>query len=127
MKVTSIAASLLALAASGAGLSAQAAELGVARVFSDHAVLQRDEPVAVWGTASAGSKVAVTRGGHTAKGSADARGRWKTQLPPQGAGGPYTLTVTSDGKAVSRADILIGDVYLCSGQSNMEFAVRAST
>jgi hypothetical protein len=127
MKTTRIAAPLLALAAGWACQPAQAAELGLARIFSDHAVLQRNEPVAVWGTADAGRKVAVTLGGRTVNGSADAHGKWKVQLPPQAAGGPYTLTVTSDGQTVSRTDILLGDVYLCSGQSNMEFLVRAST
>jgi sialate O-acetylesterase len=117
----------LALAAGCACLPGQAAELGLANVFSDHAVLQRDEPIAVWGTAGAGRKLAVTLGGRTVNGSADAHGKWKIQLPPQPAGGPYTLTVTSGGQTVSRADILVGDVYLCSGQSNMEFAQRAAT
>jgi sialate O-acetylesterase len=69
----------------------------------------------------------VTLGGHKVDGSADAHGKWKIQLPPQPAGGPYTLTVTSNGQTVSRSDILVGDVYLCSGQSNMEFAQRQAT
>jgi sialate O-acetylesterase len=117
----------LVLALGAACVSTQAADLGLARIFSDHAVLQRDQPIAVWGTAGAGGKVTVTLGGRTASGSADAQGRWKVELPPQPAGGPYALTVASDGQTVSRADILVGDVYLCSGQSNMEFAQRAST
>jgi sialate O-acetylesterase len=115
---------LLAFAAS---VPAHAADLGLARIFSDHAVLQRDQPIAVWGTAGAGGKVTVTLGSQTASASADAHGKWKVQLPPQPAGGPYTLKVTSDGQAVSRADILVGDVYLCSGQSNMEFQQRQAT
>jgi sialate O-acetylesterase len=127
METTRLAAPLLALAAGCACLPGQAADLGLARVFSDHAVLQRDEPVAVWGTAGAGRKLTVTLGGRTATGSADAHGKWKIQLPPQPAGGPYTLTVKSGTDTVSRADILVGDVYLCSGQSNMEFPVRTST
>ena len=117
---------LLALAAACACAPGQAAELGLARIFSDHAVLQRDQPIAVWGTADAGRKLTVTLAGRTVTGSADAHGKWKVQLPPQPAGGPYTLTVTSSGQTVSRADILVGDVYLCSGQSNMEFPVRTS-
>jgi len=121
------AARLLALAASCLCLSAQATELGLARIFSDHAVLQRDQPLTVWGTAPAGREVAVTLGGRTVSGSADAQGKWRIALPPQPAGGPYTLKVTADGHSVSRSDILIGDVFLCSGQSNMEFAVRNST
>jgi len=128
-ETTRLAVPLLALASACACacLPAQAAELGLARIFSDHAVLQRDQPIAVWGTADAGRKLTVTLGGQSATGSADAHGKWKVQLPPQPAGGPYTLKVTSDGQAVSRADILVGDVYLCSGQSNMEFLQRAST
>ncbi|MBW8896965.1 MAG: beta galactosidase jelly roll domain-containing protein, partial [Massilia sp.] len=126
-ETTRLAMPLLALASACACLPAQAAELGLARIFSDHAVLQRDQPIAVWGTADAGRKLTVALGGQTATGSADAHGKWKIQLPPQPAGGPYTLKVTSDGQAVSRADILVGDVYLCSGQSNMEFLQRAST
>ena len=127
METTTLAVRLLALAAGCACLPAQAADLGLARIFSDHAVLQRDEPIAVWGTAAAGHKLAVTLAGHTVNGSADAHGKWKVQLPPQPAGGPYTLTVTSDGQTVSRADVLVGDVYLCSGQSNMEFQQRQAT
>ena len=118
---------LLAFAAGWACQPVQAAELGLAGIFSDHAVLQRDQPIAIWGTAGAGRKVAVTLGGRTLDGSADAHGRWRIELPPQPAGGPFTLTVASSGQTVSRTDILVGDVYLCSGQSNMEFAVRAST
>ncbi len=116
---------LLTLAAACA--PAHAADLGLARIFSDHAVLQRDQPIAVWGTAGAGGKVTVTLGSRTASGTADAHGKWKIRLPPQPAGGPYALTASAAGQTVSRADILVGDVYLCSGQSNMEFAQRAST
>jgi sialate O-acetylesterase len=127
METTRMAVRLLALAAASACLPAHAAELDLAHIFSDHAVLQRDQPIAVWGTAGAGQKLAVTLGGHKVDGSADAHGKWKIQLPPQPASGPYTLTVTSNGQTVSRTDILVGDVYLCSGQSNMEFAQRQST
>lgn len=127
MDTTCIAAPLLLLAFGCTSLPAQAAELSLARLFSDHAVLQRDQPIAVWGTARAGREVTVSLGGRVAHGSADAQGKWKIQLPPQSAGGPYALTVGSDGQTISRADILVGDVYLCAGQSNMEFAVRAST
>jgi sialate O-acetylesterase len=127
MNTARIAAPLAALALGCLNPPAQAAELQLARLFSDHAVLQRDQPIAVWGTAAAGHKLTVTLGGHTVNGSADARGKWRVELPPQPAGGPYALTVTSDGQTVNRNDLLVGDVYLCSGQSNMEFAVRAST
>jgi sialate O-acetylesterase len=126
-KTPRMAVPLLALTAACACAPAGAADLGLAHIFSDHAVLQRDQPIAVWGTDGAGRKLTVTLGGQTATGTADAHGKWKIHLPPRPAGGPYTLTVASDGQTVSRADILVGDVYLCSGQSNMEFAQKAST
>jgi sialate O-acetylesterase len=127
MEINRNAARLLALAAAYACLPAQAADLDLARVFSDHAVLQRDQPLTVWGTATAGRDVAVTLNGKTASGRADAQGKWRIALPPQPAGGPYVLKASSGGQTVSRSDILVGDVYLCSGQSNMEFPVSAST
>ncbi|KQQ40076.1 glycoside hydrolase family 2 [Duganella sp. Leaf126] len=127
METTRNAARLLALAAACQCLPALAGELALARIFSDHAVLQRDQPMTVWGTAPAGNKVAVTLGGKSATAGADASGKWRVALPPQPAGGPYTLEVASAGATLSRSDILVGDVYLCSGQSNMEFPVRTST
>ncbi|WP_202424186.1 sialate O-acetylesterase [Duganella lactea] len=107
--------------------SQPASGLGLARVFSDHAVLQRDQPLTVWGTARAGQRVVLTLGPRSVNGNADAQGRWRLQLPAQPAGGPYTLTVRADGQTLSRDDVLVGDVYLCSGQSNMEYAVSAAT
>jgi len=127
METLPLAARLLALAAACACAPASAAGLNLAHIFADHAVLQRDQSIAVWGTAGAGRKLTVTLAGRSASGSADAHGKWKLQLPPLPAGGPYTLSVASDGQTVSRADVMVGDVYLCSGQSNMEFAMRAST
>jgi len=127
METTRFAAPLVALAIGCVNSHGQAADLGLARIFSDHAVLQRDQPLAIWGTADAGSKLTLSLGGRTASGVADAHGKWRLELPPQPAGGPYVLTVASGAQTISRADILVGDVYLCSGQSNMEFLVRAST
>jgi sialate O-acetylesterase len=127
METRQIAAPLLALALGCASQTVHAAELGLARIFADHAVLQRDQPITIWGTAGAGSAVSVALAGQTAKGRADAQGKWRLQLPPQPAGGPYVLTASAEGRSVSRADILVGDVYLCAGQSNMEFAQGAST
>ncbi len=120
-----IALPLLALGA--ACLPAQAADPAFARVFGDHAVLQRGEPITVWGTADAGSALTLTLNGRSVSGKADGKGKWRLQLPRQLAGGPYTLTLSSGGKSASVNDVMVGDVYLCSGQSNMEFAVRNST
>ena len=93
-------------------------------IFQDHAVLQRDQTIRVWGESSAGDRIKVSIGAHTAPARADATGHWQAQLPPMHAGGPYTLSVSAQSGATQTiGDILVGDVYLCSGQSNMELPV----
>jgi hypothetical protein len=118
---------LLAMAIAGACAPSQAADLAFARVFSDHAVLQRGQPITVWGTAAAGSAVTLTLDGSHVGGKADKDGKWRLQLPQLAAGGPYSLSVASNGASARLQDIMVGDVYLCSGQSNMEFAVHNAT
>ena len=96
----------------------------LATMFSDHAVLQRGQAIPVWGTAAPREKVTVSLGGSTKVATADKGGAWRVDLPALQAGGPHVLTVTSaSGQAVAN-DVLIGDVWLCSGQSNMEYPVR---
>jgi hypothetical protein len=107
--------------------SAQAADPAFARVFGDHAVLQRDQPITVWGTAPAGRALTLSLNGRSASGKAGKDGTWRLRLPAMPAGGPYTLALAAEGSTSSLQDIMVGDVYLCSGQSNMEFAVRNST
>jgi len=93
-------------------------------MFQDHGVLQRDRPIAVWGDAAAGERVEVALGGRKVLTRADKEGHWRTDLPPMPAGGPYTLSAATRGGKNQRAeDIMIGDVWLCSGQSNMEYPV----
>ena len=93
-------------------------------IFSDHAVLQRGKPIAVWGTADPGERVAVALGPARASVRAGRDGRWRVDLPKMAAGGPHRLSATGEGGAAATAsDILIGDVWLCSGQSNMEWPV----
>ncbi len=89
-------------------------------VFSDHMVLQRQIPVRVWGMAAAGESVSVTFRGETRNTSADSLGRWQLNLSPAAAGGPYELTVQGTNTIVFH-DVLVGDVWVASGQSNMEF------
>lgn len=102
----------------------QDAPLLLGDVFRDHAVVQRDAPVSVWGTAAPGETVTVELADVTASGAADAQGRWSLDLPALPAGGPYTLTARAAGGAVQTAtDVLIGDVFLCAGQSNMALPV----
>ena len=96
--------------------------------FQDHAVLQRDKPIPVWGLTKPLAHVSVTLAGQTAEATADAAGNWKATLAPLKAGGPYVMSATSDaGDSQTVRDILIGDVYLCSGQSNMEFPERLAS
>jgi sialate O-acetylesterase len=93
-------------------------------LFTDHAVLQRDRPLDVYGAAAPGSEVAVSLGESRVVTRADERGRWIAQLPAQEAGGPHVLTARTADGSHSAADVLVGDVWLCSGQSNMEWPVR---
>ncbi len=96
--------------------------------FQDHAVLQRDKPIPVWGLTKPLAHVSVTLAGETVEATADAAGNWKATLAPLKAGGPYVMSATSDaGDSQTVKDILIGDVYLCSGQSNMEFPERLAS
>jgi len=93
-------------------------------LFQDHAILQRDQPIAVWGHAVGNEVVTVSLGSATARTQADASGHWKVTLPSLSAGGPFVLTVQgSAGSHQNANDILLGDVFLCSGQSNMELPV----
>jgi sialate O-acetylesterase len=96
-------------------------------IFQDHAVVQRDQPIRVWGESSAGDRVSVSFDAVTVDARADASGHWHALLPPMHAGGPYALTVhAQSGASQSISDILVGDVFLCSGQSNMELPVTRS-
>ena len=93
--------------------------------FQDHAVLQRDKPIPVWGLTKPGANVTVHFAGETASAEADETGQWKLTLPAMKAGGPYEMSAASSaGQTQTIKDVLLGDVYLCSGQSNMEYPVR---
>src|SRR5436190_1165183 len=93
-------------------------------LFQDHAVLQRDRPINLYGETMPGADVAVTLGSATAQVRADANGHWQARLPALGPGGPYTLTATANGETRTASDLLVGDVFFCSGQSNMAFSQR---
>lgn len=95
-------------------------------MFQDHAVLQRDRSVRIWGDADPGAEVAVAIAGAEVKTRASAEdGRWEAMLPARPAGGPHQLTVrSSTGATRTITDVLFGDVWLCSGQSNMEMQLR---
>ena len=97
----------------------------LASVFSDHAVLQRDQPIRVWGQAAPSAAVSIDLSGVGASATADAQGRWSAALPARPAGGPaLTLTVQAGAERQVVSDLVMGDVWLCSGQSNMEYPLR---
>lgn len=98
----------------------------VAALFSDGMVLQRELPIPVWGWAEAGQAVAVTLAGNTAQTVASADGTWRVTLPALPAGGPYEMTVSAGSETLRRGNILLGDVWICSGQSNMQMTVCQS-
>jgi sialate O-acetylesterase len=97
------------------------------RIFSDHMVFQRNKPIAVWGWASPNESIGVVMGNVSDKRvytKADKSGKWIVNLPAREAGGPYTLYVSGKDGSIVLNDILIGEVWVCSGQSNMEWIVR---
>lgn len=113
---------LLALACASATRPA-AAEIALAPLFRDHAVLQCDQPLPVWGRADPGEKIAVTFRGETVHATTAKDGRWIVYLPPVAASGePAELTVAGQTTVVVR-DVVVGEVWLASGQSNMEWPV----
>ncbi|WP_425997544.1 sialate O-acetylesterase [Caulobacter sp. DWR1-3-2b1] len=115
----------LLLAAVFAGLAtAASAQSLLAPVFSDHAVLQRSQPIRVWGLVQPNAGVEVELSGATISAVADTQGRWSVALPAREPGEVLTLTVRSGGERQTISDLLIGDVWLCSGQSNMEMPLR---
>lgn len=95
-------------------------------LFSDGAVMQRERSLPVWGWASPGAKIQVDFDGRRATATAAADGAWRVELPAHAAGGPYTLKVSGDGGTVTVQDVLVGDVWLASGQSNMEWPLSQS-
>ncbi len=101
---------------------AKTAPVRLPGVFSDHMVVQRGTEVPVWGWTEPGARVTVQMGSARAVTEATEGGRFQVCLPPQEAGGPRTLTVTSENTVWVR-DVLVGDVWICSGQSNMAWPV----
>jgi sialate O-acetylesterase len=100
------------------------AEVRLPHLFSDHAVLQRDRPIHVWGWATPEAHLSVRFHTQSVAAAADDLGKWSVWLAPESASGPYTLSISGDGPAVSVTDLLVGDVWIASGQSNMEFPLR---
>jgi hypothetical protein len=110
------------------------AEVTLPKILSSHMVIERDLPVHVWGMATPGEAVAVSFRGQTRSTKAGQLGRWSVYLSPGAAGGPFQMTVTGTSEAtggeaapaqtITLDDVLVGDVWVASGQSNMEFLMK---
>jgi sialate O-acetylesterase len=99
------------------------AQVRLPRLVSSGMVLQRGQPVRIWGWAKAGEAVRVAFRGKTYRAVASPAGEWRVLLPAQPAGGPYEMTIDASNHLVLQ-DILLGDVWFCAGQSNMELPMR---
>lgn len=99
------------------------AEVKLPAVLSNGMVLQREQPIQIWGTADANEAVNITFNKHKVAVKADQNGKWTATLPACKAGGPYELIVNH----LIIKDVLVGDVWLCSGQSNMELPINRVT
>ena len=102
-----------------------ASNLRLPSVIGDHMVLQQKSSVSIWGWAQSGSKVSVKASwlSKSVDSKADGKGKWELRLPTPIAGGPYEIKIKSDTVIVLR-DILIGEVWVCSGQSNMAMTFK---
>jgi len=113
----------LFLLACGPGLRA---DVRPGAPFRDGAVLQRGKPIPVWGKASPGERVQVSFHGETAAATADGTGRWRVELGPLAASSESAQMAVAGQNTVTVQDVLVGEVWLCAGQSNMFFTVRAA-
>ena len=107
-----------------AGSMSARAQVKLQPLFTDNMVLQQQADVPIWGEDKAGKKVTVTTSWDKIKSTTTtaANGKWKVSVATPKAGGPYSITI-SDGKTVRLNNVLIGEVWLCSGQSNMEMPI----
>lgn len=104
-------------------ISAAWGDVTLHAIFADNMMLQRNKPIPVWGTADAGEAVSVTLDGVEAKTTANANGEWQVQLPARASGENLTMTVVGK-NTLTVKNIIMGDVWLCAGQSNMEFSMN---
>jgi len=101
------------------------ADVATPSIFSDHMVLQRDQANPVWGWADPGEQITVTIGGQQHKTKANRQGDWRVTIKPLPAGGPHRLTIKGK-NTLEYDDVLVGEVWICSGQSNMQWSVSQS-
>ena len=96
----------------------------VSTLFADNMVLERNKPDAIWGWSDPGDQIKVEIAGKTATAVAGADRRWQTKIDPPAVGGPYTMTITGQHQTATIKNVAVGDVWFCSGQSNMQFGLR---
>lgn len=101
--------------------------LAVAKLFTNGVVLQRNAPIPVWGSGSPRERVVVRFKGNSTSTIVDSAGRWSVAFPASAAGGPFEISVDGSGQHLHVADVMIGDVWVASGQSNMEFPLSLAT
>jgi sialate O-acetylesterase len=101
------------------------ADVTLPTILAEHMVIQRGLPVHIWGAAGPGENVSVSFRGETRSAAANPLGRWSLYLPPGDAGGPFELTVKA-ANTIALTDVLVGDVWVASGQSNMELPVSSA-
>jgi len=126
MKQTRISLLAISFCAALCFTATSRADVRLPQIFGDHMVLQREQSIPVWGWADPGEEITVRLStGDAASTVADDDGKWTVKVPAQQAGGPVTLTVKGN-NTITLTDVLIGEVWLCSGQSNMEWSVASS-
>jgi sialate O-acetylesterase len=102
------------------------AEVSLPKIFSDNMVLQRDRALKVWGWAAPNEGVTVSFNGQSVKAKADRNGSWYVAFKPMAYGGPFAMSIKGKSNTISYKNILIGDVWICSGQSNMEWTMKST-
>ncbi len=101
------------------------ADVSLPRIFSSNMVLQQGKEIPVWGQATKGERVTVTFNGTAQRAKADKNGQWRVNLPAQSYGGPYVLTIKGK-NTIEFENVMVGEVWICSGQSNMQWTVKDS-
>jgi sialate O-acetylesterase len=125
MKTIKLSFLILAVVVSNTPASVFAQQsLKAANIFTDNMVLQRDEAFVIWGWAGVNEEVSVSLKGQSVTAKADAKGKWIAKFEPIGLGDPFTVTLKDATNEITFSNVVAGDVWICSGQSNMEWEVK---
>jgi len=101
-------------------------QVRLAKIFGDHMVLQRQKPIPIWGWADKGENIKLIFNKQSFNIKAGSDGKWMIKIPAMQAGGPYLMEIKGKKNSFEVKDILVGEVWICSGQSNMEWKVSSS-